>query len=792
MQTAAEGSTVRGFQGSGDRAGRTTLSAVAALFAAAAIVLTAQSPKSAAVLMQAAAAKATIEGDFKGAAELYDRAVAQAEAEGNRALAASALVAAGEAYLTLRDQQASHRFERVVREFTDQPDVVARARRGLPASKSTAGHRPAGLPAFRHLTTFGPSDLVAGDVSADGRYAPFIRWNEGALFVRDLTTGGDWRVTPANAPEGKFLFHPEEAAISRDGKRVAYNWFQAERGYELRMVEIGPRALPEPRVLYASEDVKWIMPDDWAPDSSWIAVTVERKDGSVQLGRLSVPGRQLDVLKTFPDWRGLGAIAISPDGRFVAFDTVPVGTFARDIVVLPADRSRELAVVTDPADDMLVGWAPGGGVLFASDRAGSPGLWLQPFDGTTPLDKPTQVYQDAGHFQRAGLSADGSMFALPIGQRTADLKMLTVDFATGSVLDRPVTAPGVLGGLNHSAEWSIDGKQLAYIAWRRLLGGRTSFATLIVQKLETGLTYQVQLDAQSLAHPKFSPDGKRLVVVGYNTDRQSAFLIDHTTGETSVIATAQGPEERLHGAAALTTSPVWSHDGRTVYFRRVTQAGHRLFAFDVASRREREIFASADPQGNSTVSPDGKRVFFRRLFGPSSAPVGRQLAAFVERDLSTGVERELVRRLGLGATVLSPDGRYIITGSEDEATNTRAMLLVSTIDGTTHELLRADIPPAPRPGNAATNPIHPLAWAPDSRSVLIKRVPKPGEGEIWWAPVDGRAPRRLLNGTESTFGGARIHPDGRRVVYSETESSTAPEELRVLERFLPSASTDRR
>jgi hypothetical protein len=51
------------------------------------------------------------------------------------------------------------------------------------------------------------------------------------------------------------------------------------------------------------------------------------------------------------------------------------------------------------------------------------------------------------------------------------------------------------------------------------------------------------------------------------------------------------------------------------------------------------------------------------------------------------------------------------------------------------------------------------------------------------APIDGRESRLLL--TLKSLGRTRVHPDGKRVVYSESEPATVPDELMVLENFLP-------
>jgi TPR repeat protein len=92
-----------------------------------AVLLHAQTPRSAEVQMKAAQHKAEVEGDLKGAIDLYRR-ISQS---GDRALAATALVRMAECYQKLGDEQAHRIFEQVVREYGDQKDAVEIARAHL-------------------------------------------------------------------------------------------------------------------------------------------------------------------------------------------------------------------------------------------------------------------------------------------------------------------------------------------------------------------------------------------------------------------------------------------------------------------------------------------------------------------------------------------------------------------------------------------------------------------------------------------------------------------------------------
>src|SRR4051812_550392 len=179
------------------------------------VMLQAQAARPADVQMKAAQQKADVQGDLKGAIEDYKRIVANAR--GNRALAAEALVHMAECYQKLGDAESRKIYEQIVREYADQRDAVATARARLggraPAQNAGVTTRPVWT---------GPSVDTYGSVSADGRFIAFTDWDTGDLALHDLTTGHDRRLT------GKKDWNDPAfaigSAISHDGRQIAYGW----------------------------------------------------------------------------------------------------------------------------------------------------------------------------------------------------------------------------------------------------------------------------------------------------------------------------------------------------------------------------------------------------------------------------------------------------------------------------------------------------------------------------------------------------------------------------------------
>ena len=182
--------------------------------------------------------KAQVDGDLNGAISSFRRSLIVRETD--RAIVATALVRMAECYQKLGDAQARKIYERVVRDFADQGEAVALARARL------AGSGTSNVMNSR-LVWSGPKVDDEGTVSPDGRYISFTDWGTGDLAVHEFATGEDHRITEAaKGVNGKWPEFAEESAISRDGKRVAYSWWDEKTGGTTCGWPISPRRRTPP------------------------------------------------------------------------------------------------------------------------------------------------------------------------------------------------------------------------------------------------------------------------------------------------------------------------------------------------------------------------------------------------------------------------------------------------------------------------------------------------------------------------------------------------------------------
>ena len=108
--------------------------------------------------------------------------------------------------------------------------------------------------------------------------------------------------------------------------------------------------------------------------------------------------------------------------------------------------------------------------------------------------------------------------------------------------------------------------------------------------------------------------------------------------------------------------------------------------------------------------------------------------------------------------------------------------------------------PAEPSAGDSTNPnkgtvISFIGWASDGASMVVSKRRSDGTQpeELWRIPVAGGAPTKLNLDLGSTIlwgdGGLAIHPDGKRVAYTVTETTSSHvSEVWALENFLPKAA----
>ncbi|MBI1766045.1 MAG: PD40 domain-containing protein [Acidobacteria bacterium] len=247
-------------------------------------------------------------------------------------------------------------------------------------------------------------------------------------------------------------------------------------------------------------------------------------------------------------------------------------------------------------------------------------------------------------------------------------------------------------------------------------------------------------------YPAFSPD-----------DRQIAFTWDGgrdgTPGDTTdIYVKLLGTETplRLTTNPAEEISPVWSPDGLSIAFMRITTGGAGIYLVPALGGPERELLTgfwsewTNIPSGRLSWSPDGRFIAF----------------AGTEKAAQTDLHLFLLSLNGL-------EKRQLTASDEDDRCP------AFSPDGQTLAFIRGwdEIYLMPATGGEArrltfdAKRIFGLAWTPDGREIIFSSA-RGGSPTLWKIAASGGAPEALQPGGEQVSTLALSH-QGNRLAYTQ-------------------------
>jgi len=572
-------------------------------------------------------------GDYPAALRLFE----QIAKGSDRNLAARSLLYAGSCYEKLGKREAQQAYQRLIRDFADQPAIVTAARARLAAlTPAEVFHFSSGMAA--HRVWAGPGLDFGVGLSPDGRRLSFADWTTGDLATIDLESKQKRSLTK----KGTWFDSSEHAyssAYSPDGKQIAYVWMNGEGALEVRTIGADGAGL---RILYRNTEISFVDLAEWSSDGRQILCRFNRTDGRKQIALLSVGDGSAQILKTF-DWRGPLKASLSPDGRYVAYDLPQRdGSLDRDVFLLSTRGSHEVVLVEHAANDFFPIWTAGGNrIVFTSDRTGTFGIWALWVGDGNPQGPPELLRADMGKTWPMRF-ARGDSYYYALQTMMKDVYVAELDPATGKVVSQPAQASRRLVGANTWPEWSPDGKLLAFVTNRT--PGAGDLLALSILSLETGKQEDLFPRMTWMSRLRWSPDGRSLLANGRDErGRGGLYRIDVKTGEVSSVV--QSKDQIFPRQSA------WSPDGRTTYY----MGGGGIIARDLSTALERQIRSGAS---DFALSPDGRSMAVPRVDVATKSSVMEIVA------LEDGRSRELFREAGSGAFghgfCWTADGRFLL------------------------------------------------------------------------------------------------------------------------------------
>ncbi len=644
----------------------------------------------------------------------------------SRGIAAMAQLHIGLCHQKLGTKEAEKAFQKVIDNYPEQSEAVREAKAKLSLLLGSRTLTKAGDAEFKLRQVWaGPGVDTEGSVTLDGRYLSFVDWETGDLAVRDLASGTNRRLTN----KGTWEQSPEFAMLSiwsRDGRRIAYQWYGKDDVLELRVYDTKDGSI---RTIQRSKSANdWAQACAWSPDGRSVLVVyyleaTATKGRETRLAFISVEDGSMKSLRGH--FETLTALSNSPngftlsaDGSFIAYDAPPSDedTGNRDIYLISLRDGTEQRLVEHPVNDEVISWTPDGrGLLFASDRMGTTDLWLQTVSEGIAQGAPRLLKSGIGIIGPMGITSRGDLY-YGAGGSPHDIYVVDLESVSrgGRAAVKKLALP--FQGQNYFPDYSPDGKQIAYLSMPR---GRGQVIGLVSP--ETGQVKDLALRGSDNTSPRWIPPGSRTLSF-LSTDKEGrkvVFKVDIQTGEAAPV----GPP--IDRNFSWSDRPAWSRDGKKMFFAagiRSEQGGY-VHVFDLETGKCERLTGSPDDVHYLAISPDGKWL-----------------------------------------ALLNSQGRRVLRIMPASGGEPRAVHSFEHKDGTL-------ITPA---------------WSADGRSIYFPKLRDPEKNifDLFRVSRDGGEAEKIELGLY-WIRFLTMSPDGRSVAFSSLGADPEPYQVWVMENFLP-------
>ena len=442
--------------------------------------------------------------------------------------------------------------------------------------------------------------------------------------------------------------------------------------------------------------------------------------------------------------RGIGIAAFAIVAALIGWS---VGN--RVAVVKPAAANRTFTLLTNQSGvEDFPSLAPDGKTfVYVSKASGNADIYLKRVDGRNAInltkDSPADDTMPA-------FSPDGSQIAFRSEREGGGIFLMG---ATGESVRR-------LTDFGYNPAWSPDGSEIAVMSGPIELQpqSRPIVTSIDIVNVRTGTRREIISAAQNALQPSWSPHGDRIAfwsVLGSGGQRDLFTVDPHAADPKKTIV-------QLTNDRALDWNPVWSPDGKYLYFSSDRDGTMNLWRIPMDEHRG----VAAGPLESVPLPTRFACHFtFARNTG-SMAYVGLDVSESISR---VGFDPVSLRVTGAPAPIIggalltllfpggnvSPDGKWLVFTS----LGTQEDLFLARTDGSEVRQLTDD-PERDRPGG----------WSADGKLIYFysQRGPR---YEAWSIRPDGSGLRQVSHITGPSLWRPKPMPGGR-ALYEFNSSGT--------------------
>ena len=204
--------------------------------------------------------------------------------------------------------------------------------------------------------------------------------------------------------------------------------------------------------------------------------------------------------------------------------------------------------------------------------------------------------------------------------------------------------------------WSPDGRKLAYVSFE------TGRPAIYIQELATGRRERISSFRGLNSAPKWSPDGKKIAMVLSKSGNPDIYVLDLTTRALTQVTRHY----------AMDNEPSWMPDGKRIVFTSNRGGSAQLYEVTLATGKVKRLTFEGRFNARARVFPDGKSIaYIHKGKGDVSYNVAVQ-------ELDTGRKRILTSSPFEDAPDVSPNGRMLIYSAQGSG---KGVLGIISADG---------------------------------------------------------------------------------------------------------------
>jgi Tol biopolymer transport system component len=462
--------------------------------------------------------------------------------------------------------------------------------------------------------------------------------------------------------------------------------------------------------------------------------------------RYQTTDEMLDDLRRFADEshrkrarrRALAAVIALVLVAIVSFALLRWGDEKKEIR-FPWSDARSVMLTDDAGEEVFPSLAPdGGSFVYASRAAGNWDIYLQRVDERVGVRKPVNLTAGfAGDDTQPAFSPDGKWIAFRSSHEGGGIFLMSYEGQTVRRLSDEGFHPA----------WSPDGEEILCTdenitsPINRIVRARRLWAI----KVATG--ERRLITTEDVAQPQWSPRQYRIAYWGQRANAQRDIWTMTAAGDEVVEVTND---------EATDWNPVWSPDGRYLYFASDRSGGMKLWRVEIDERsgrvlREPELVPTPSAWSQHiSFSRDGARMIYAQVITQTNV---QSVAFDPRRGKLTGEPKRITQGSQMISGVdVSADGRWLACDSIGEDRES-IFLLRSDGTGGRHLLTTDDY--------KYRNP----QFSPDGKRLAFYSN-RSGYWEVWIMKADGSDLRQLTFTMEESAFYPIWSPDGKRIAYT--------------------------